>query len=144
MSLSDSRAIRRFGFALGLSAYLYATTLPAAEIHGRVVSVADGDTLTVLDANHQQHRIRLAGIDAPEKKQAHGNRSKVHLSDLVFGKSVSVDWTKKDKYGRSIGKVLVGSTDANLQQIKAGLAWHCQAYEKSNPCWIAPPMHKLS
>lgn len=109
---------------------IVANTTIAETIHGKVVGVSDGDTITVLDGDYQQYKIRLAGIDAPEKSQAFGNRSKEHLSDLVFGKSVSVDWSKKDRYGRTIGKVLVSGTDANLQQVRAGLAWHYKAYEK--------------
>jgi endonuclease YncB( thermonuclease family) len=62
----------------------------AETITGRVVSVADGDTITVLDADKVQHKIRLAGIDAPEKKQAFGNRSKESLSDLAFDRAVTV------------------------------------------------------
>ena len=79
----------------------------ADTITGRVVGVADGDTVTVLDAEKVQHKIRLAGIDAPEKSQPFGNRSKQNLSDLVFQKDVRVDWDKRDRYGRIVGKVMV-------------------------------------
>ena len=102
----------------------------AAIIQGRVVAIADGDTLTVLDATKTQHKIRLAGIDAPEKKQPFGTRSRQHLSDKVFGKDVIVETSKLDRYGRTIGKVRVGDIDANLAQIEAGLAWHYKAYAK--------------
>lgn len=105
------------------------TTL-AKTIEGRVVAVADGDTLTVLDSNNEQFKIRLAGIDAPEKSQPFGARSKENLSNLVFSKPVTVQWEKTDKYGRTIGKVFVAGRDANLLQIRAGLAWHYKAYEK--------------
>ena len=101
----------------------------AATITGKVVSVSDGDTITVLDANKTQHKIRLEGIDAPEKAQAFGQRSKQHLSDQVFGKQVDVVSNKTDKYGRSVGKVLVGGKDANLEQVRAGLAWHYKQYQ---------------
>ena len=83
----------------------------ADTITGRVVGVADGDTVTVLDADKVQHKIRLAGIDAPEKAQAFGTRSKQNLSDLVFGKDVRVDWDKRDRYGRIVGKVWVQPSD---------------------------------
>lgn len=102
----------------------------AATLVGRVVGVADGDTITVLDADKVQHKIRLAGIDAPEKKQAFGNRSKECLSDMVFDKAVSVETNKKDRYGREVGKVLVGGIDANLLQVQRGLAWHYKAYQR--------------
>jgi endonuclease YncB( thermonuclease family) len=70
------------------------------------------------------------GIDAPEKKQAFGNKSKQSLSDLVFARSVSITWFKKDRYGRTIGQVRVNNTDVCLEQIKRGLAWHYRAYER--------------
>ena len=103
----------------------------AAEvIVGKVVGVADGDTVTVLDATKTQHKIRLSGIDAPEKEQPFGQRSKGNLSRLVFGKQVEVDTEKIDRYGRNVGKIRVGGVDANLEQISAGLAWHYKKYER--------------
>ena len=95
----------------------------------RVVGVSDGDTVTVLDATKVQHKIRVAGIDAPEKAQDFGNRSKEHLSDLVFSKTVSIPDVKVDKYGRTVSRIIVNGTDAGLEQIKAGLAWHYKQYE---------------
>ena len=105
----------------------------ATTIEGRVVGVADGDTITVLNASDTQHKIRLAGIDAPEKHQPFGQRSKESLSDLVFGRAVMVETYKRDKYGRNVGKVLVDGNDANLEQVKRGLAWHYKQYEKEQP-----------
>lgn len=95
----------------------------------RVVGVSDGDTVTVLDANKVQHKIRLAGIDAPEKAQDFSNRAKEHLSDLVFGKTVSIPDGKFDKYGRTVSRIIVNGTDAGLEQVKAGMAWHYKKYE---------------
>lgn len=109
---------------------LSALACNAATIEGRVVGVADGDTITVLDADSVQHKIRLSGIDAPEKSQPFGNRSKQSLSDLVFSKAVTVDTDKRDKYKRNVGKVLVDGVDANLEQVKRGMAWHYKAYER--------------
>lgn len=97
---------------------------------GRVVRVADGDTLTVLDEQKQQHKIRLAGIDAPEQRQPYSEASKRNLASLVFGKSVEVRFHKKDHYGRHVGTVLLDGSDVNLRQITAGLAWHYKAYER--------------
>jgi endonuclease YncB( thermonuclease family) len=102
----------------------------AATIEGRVVGVSDGDTITVLDAAKTQHKIRLAGIDAPESKQAFGQASKKHLSDLVFGKQVTLDCGKTDKYRREVCVVLVNGQDANLAQVKAGMAWWYRKYQK--------------
>lgn len=108
-------------------------TCNAATIEGRVVGVADGDTITVLDADKMQHKIRLSGIDAPEKKQPFGQRSKASLSALVFSKAVTVDTDKRDRYGREIGKVLVNGVDVNLEQVQRGFTWHYKAYEREQP-----------
>lgn len=113
-----------------LIALLFGFACQAATIEGRVVGVADGDTVTVLDTNQVQHKVRLSGIDAPEKKQAFGQRSKESLSGLVFDKQVMVETDKTDRYGRAVGKVLVGATDANLEQITRGFAWHYKSYAR--------------
>ena len=113
-----------------LIALLFGFACQAATIEGRVVGVADGDTVTVLDANKVQHKVHLSGIDAPEKKQAFGQRSKESLSNLVFDKQVIVESDKTDRYGRAVGKILVGATDANLEQVTRGFAWHYKAYER--------------
>ena len=81
------------------------------QISGRVVGVADGDTITVLDAAKTQHKVRLAGIDALEKAQAFGERSKQNLSALVFGKDVRADCNKRDRYGRDVCRVWVTPSD---------------------------------
>lgn len=99
-------------------------------LNGRVVRVADGDTVTVLDATNTQHRIRLEGIDAPESHQAFGAQSKQSLSEMVFGKDVSVVVRKTDQYGRLVGKILLDGKDINLEQVKAGLAWHYKEYQR--------------
>lgn len=113
-----------------LVALLFTAPSGADTLQGRVVAVTDGDTVKVLDASNTQWKIRLMGIDAPEKKQAFGTRSKSNLSDLVFGKTVTVEYSKKDKYGRTVGKILVNGVDANLEQVKAGMAWHYKKYAK--------------
>jgi endonuclease YncB( thermonuclease family) len=113
-----------------LVATLLLVNLSSADtLQGRVVGIADGDTVTVLDDSNAQFKIRLMGIDAPEKSQAFGNKSKVSLSDLVFNKQVTVEYSKKDKYGRTVGKILVDGIDANLEQVKAGMAWHYKKYQ---------------
>ena len=100
----------------------------AETLVGKVVGVTDGDTVTVLDEQRQQHKVRLAGIDAPEKRQPFGSRSKEALSDKVFGKTVAIEWNKLDRYGRIVGKIVVDARDVNLGQIEAGLAWWYQKY----------------
>lgn len=102
----------------------------AVSYEGIVVSITDGDTVTVLDSTKQQHKVRLAGIDAPEKAQAFGNASRQNLAQLVFHKTVTIEFEMLDRYQREIGKVLVGGTDANLEQVKSGLAWHYKQYQR--------------
>src|SRR6267154_2750035 len=99
-------------------------------ITGRVVRIADGDTVTVLDATNTQHRIRLQGIDAPESHQAFGTQSKKSLCDMIFDKEVTVLYDKTDQYGRLVGKILLNGKDVNLEQVKGGMAWHYKEYER--------------
>ena len=107
-----------------------ASVAGAYDLSGRVVGIADGDTLTVLDASHTQHVIRLAGVDAPENSQAFGQRSKQNLSRLAFGRDVTLDCGKEESYGRLVCKVtLPGGEDVCLDQVKAGMAWHYKQYE---------------
>ena len=100
----------------------------AAELEGRVVGVRDGDTVDVLTAADVQVRVRLAGIDAPEMGQAFGHAAKQALSELAYRQMARVEWSKKDNYGRVVGKLLVRGADVNLQLIQRGLAWHYKAY----------------
>lgn len=94
-----------------------------------MVRVTDGDTIVVLDAANTQHKIRLQGIDAPERGQAFGTKSKDHLASLIAGGTVTVDYSKRDRYQRIIGKVLLNGDDMNLEQIRAGMAWHYKKYQ---------------
>ena len=83
----------------------------------------------MLDVTNQNHKIHLQGIDAPEGGQAFGNRSHQNLSDLIFSKDVTIEWFKRDRYGRKVGKVLLDGSDVCLEQIKAGMAWHYKYYQ---------------
>ena len=96
----------------------------------KVVKISDGDTIHVLDLSRVKHKIRLGGIDAPEKKQAFGNQSKQNLSDLIAGKFIEVEYNKRDRYERIIGKLLLNGQDINLQQVKQGFAWHYKKYQE--------------
>lgn len=127
MALSKKRIF------LSIVLFLVVGVASAQTIAGKVVRVTDGDTVTVLDARKTQHKIRLAGIDAPEQAQPFGRRSKENLSNLVFGKQVVVDDGKTDRYGRTVGKVVVDGVDANLEQVRAGYAWHYKKYEGEQP-----------
>ena len=116
----------------GLSVLILCCTFDAtaAILEGDVVGITDGDTVTLLDASKVQFKIRLAGIDAPEKRQPFGQRSQQNLAALVFQRRVTVEWFKYDRYGRVIGKIVVGGQDANLTQVAAGMAWHYKAYQR--------------
>ena len=100
----------------------------AAQWSGTVVNVADGDTLTLLDARNVQHRIRLDGIDAPERKQPFGQRSRQSLVDLARGRTAIADCPKTDRYGREVCRVRVDGVDIALMQLERGLAWHYLKY----------------
>ncbi|UOG91030.1 MAG: thermonuclease family protein [Candidatus Thiothrix sulfatifontis] len=97
---------------------------------GRVVGVSDGDTLTVLASNKRTYKIRLQGIDAPETKQAHGQKCKEMLMTRAVNLTAEVEAYKLDRYGRVIGKVTVEGKDVALEQINAGCGWHYTAYAK--------------
>lgn len=121
---------------------MFAAWANAGELSGRVIAVSDGDTVTIVDSSQLQHKVRLAGIDAPEKGQPYGERAKQHLSDLVYGKNVVIVWDKRDRYGRIVGRVLAPecdratcryTIDAGLAQLRAGYAWHYKQYEKEQP-----------
>ena len=142
---------------LALLLALFSHALFADEILGRVVRVADGDTITVLasggtrpvasakrrsgvlvggiersdSATAVEHKIRLHGIDAPEGGQAYGNAAKSHLSNLVAGRSVRVKWKSRDKYGRILGVVYVDGKDVNLEMLKTGFAWHYKRFDST-------------
>lgn len=106
---------------LGLSAQ-------AEEFTGKVVGVSDGDTIKVLRAG-KQVRVRLAGIDCPEKRQAFGKRAKRFTSDLVFAKEVTVKVMDIDRYKRIVGEVILeDGTNLNQALVRAGLAWWYQRY----------------
>lgn len=102
----------------------------AYDLHGRVVKVADGDTLTLLTPDNRQHRIRLEQIDAPESNQPWGKRSKEALIAMVANKNITVKVSGKDRYGRFIGTPFLNSTDICKEQIKRGNAWVYVQYAK--------------
>lgn len=101
-------------------------------IIGKVVKVADGDTITILDSTNTHTRVRLYGIDCPENGQDFSNVAKKFTSDLCFGRIVGVEVKDIDRYGRTVGiVVLPDSTILNKELLKAGLAWHYKHFDKS-------------
>ena len=124
-------------WAIGLLVLL--PTRALSDVEGRVVAVTDGDTIKVLDNGNTQHKVRLTGIDAPEKSQPFGNKSRDYLAAMVAGKDVFVASDKSDRYGRLLGKVWVQpgdcptckkTLDANYAQLLAGMAWWYRYYAK--------------
>jgi len=111
----------------------------AATIEGKAIHIADGDSITLLDADKTKHRIRIDGIDAPEKAQPFGDRARQSMVRMVAGKEVTADCHKTDRYGRQVCKVWVqpsdcpacGKTlDVGHAQILGGLAWWYREYAK--------------
>lgn len=96
----------------------------------RVRGAGAAVTLAVLDADKARHKIRLPGIACPEKKRAFGTKALEALSGLVFGKESEVEGTDKDRYGRLVGKVRVGTTDVNVKVVRDGYAWRDSQYDK--------------
>ena len=100
-------------------------------LQGKVVSVTDGDTVQIqVEADKAPLKVRLDGIDAPEKKQAFGEKSKYALSYLVYGKEVTLEKTGEDRYGRTLGIIKVDGVNANSKMIEYGWAWHYKEYNK--------------
>ncbi len=125
MSLFRNLTIGPTVFLLLLVAAFPALSAPVQ--YGKVVKIADGDTLTIL-VDKQQHKIRLSDIDTSERKQPFGTRAKQALSDVVFGKQVRVVELTVDRYGRIVGRVNVSGTDVNRELVVRGFAWVYRKY----------------
>lgn len=114
---------------VAITLILMTTATNAGTLTGLVVGVTDGDTLTLLVDRHQ-YKIRIGSIDAPERHQAWGDKSKLNLSRLSFSKTAVADCPKIDRWGRQICKVTVNGVDIGLEQVKDGLAWWYRKYAK--------------
>lgn len=99
-----------------------------ADIHGRVVTVKDGDTITVETSDRKIITVRIAAIDAPELKQAFGQQARATLRTLIIDKTIQVQWNKRDRDQRVVGKINVGIRDIGLELIRGGAAWHANHY----------------
>lgn len=109
--------------------FLSTNTLFADTLTGRVISIADGDTVTIVNNKHQT-KIRLAEIDTPEKNQPYGKKAKKALSDFIFNKKVEVEVVTIDRYGRTVGKIFLDKQNINKEMVKAGHAWVYVKYAK--------------
>jgi endonuclease YncB( thermonuclease family) len=120
--------------AVFMLAGLFSAEARSEEIHGRVVAVYDGDTLTLLTADKQQVKIRLAEIDTPESRQPWGQRAKQALSDLAYSRDIRVEVETIDRYGRTVGRVFVphsgGELYVNAELVRTGNAWCYRKYSK--------------
>lgn len=103
----------------------------SGDFSGKVIKIADGDTFTVLTEDMAQVRIRINGIDAPESKQAYGQKSRQWLADKIFGKTVQLTNTSQDRYGRTVATVILKDEDIGLSSILAGMAWHYSRFFES-------------
>lgn len=113
---------------------LFLSITCCAQLSGKVVKVADGDTFTMLVKGKKQIKVRLYGIDCPERKQDFGQVAKKFLSDKIFDKTVSVKKIRTDRYGRTIGIVTIDDQNINEALLSSGLAWHYKAYD-NNEDW---------
>ena len=108
----------------------------AHALEGKVIGVADGDTLTILDSRKEQHKIRLAEIDSPESAMPYGQRSKKALSSICFGKRAVIRDTTKDRYQRVVGHVYCDGVHANFEMVRKGMAWvYVQYAARSSPAY---------
>lgn len=101
-----------------------------ALVVGLVVAIADGDTLTVLNEDFQQVKVRLAEIDAPEKRQPFGTRARQSLGEICHEKRAEVRVVDVDRYKRVVGRVTCAGVDANAAQVRRGMAWVYDRYAK--------------
>lgn len=108
------------------------TALPASaeSIDCRVIGIADGDTFSCLVANRDQVRVRLAEIDAPESGQPYGSHARQALSGFIFGKDVTLIVQDRDRYGRTVARVMVANVDVNSEMVRSGAAWAYREYLK--------------
>ena len=107
---------------------VFADPLSAAIQTGLCIGVSDGDTLTLLTRGKEQIKVRLQGIDAPERRQDFGQRARQKLSSLLYGKQLTVYVSSHDRYGRCVGKVYAGTLNASEEMVRCGLAWHYVRY----------------
>jgi endonuclease YncB( thermonuclease family) len=123
------RVVNRAGLALGVGKPATARKADA-QVKLFVTAITDGDTINILDTQKTEHKIRISGIDAPEKAQPFGSKSTANLGRLAFNKDAQADCPKRDRFGRLVCKVTVDGTDVGLQQVTDGMAWWYRKYAK--------------
>jgi micrococcal nuclease len=124
-------------FLFLLPVFLFCAAFIDLPQKGRVIGVSDGDTMTILHDDYSREKIRLYGIDCPEKKQAFGQRAKQFTSTMVYGQQVTIRRINSDRYGRTVAWVFLGHANVNTALVRAGLAWHYRKYSDD------PELHRL-
>mgnify|MGYP003290967622 FL=1 len=123
---------KKYSFLVTIVLLCFSGNILAQKFQVKVVKISDGDTFTAINRDNLQLKFRIWGIDAPEKKQAFGTKSKEHLSSLIFGKTITVDVQKQDGWGRYIAYVFTPENkDVGTEMIKAGMAWQFIEYDQS-------------
>lgn len=117
-----------------LLCFLFFPLFSFSQIKGKVIKITDGDTFVLLTGSKEQIKIRLHGIDAPEKKQDYGTVSKNYLSNLVFKKDIIIEYKNRDRYGRRIGIAFMEGVNVNEKMLSEGMAWHFKKYD-TNSQW---------
>ena len=132
-------------FFLPLWVFLSSSSAYAASFHAKVIHITDGDTITVLNDTNEHVKIRLKGIDCPEKAQAYGNKAKQFTKELVAGKTAIIQAYDQDKYGRTIGDVIL-EDGRNLSQelVKEGYAWWFFKYSDDEQLGILEVKAKIA
>jgi micrococcal nuclease len=125
------RSVTTF-FLLVYSIYASVSLAADASFLAKVISITDGDTLKALSAQNQQVKIRLAEIDSPERGQPWGNKAKQALSGYTFQKTVTIDPVTQDRYGRTVGTVLVDGDNVNKAMVQQGYCWVYQKYARDS------------
>ena len=145
ISIHRSFRTREVGFGGGVSASVPVDSKVSAALDeaaardaaktkviiGKCTRVSDGDTIHVVADGNVKFKVRLDRIDAPEKDQPYGKESTAYLTSLIRGKTVRVEWVKKDQYGRVLGIVYLDKADINLQMVATGNAWHYSYFDKT-------------
>lgn len=101
-------------------------------LQGQVVRVADGDTVTLQDANRHEYKLRLAYIDAPEKTMPYGQDAKRHLTQMLDHQQVEARIDDVDSYGRGVARIFKDGQDVNYAQLARGYAWHYSQYARKS------------
>ena len=123
---------KRYSFLVTIVLLCFSCNILAQKFQVKVVKISDGDTFTAINRDNLQLKFRVWGIDAPEKKQAFGTKSKEYLSSLIFGETITVDVQKQDGWGRYIAYVFTpDNKDVGTEMLKAGMAWQFTEYDQS-------------